>query len=219
VQLYVSHKNPTIFKAEQELKGFEKVTLAPGESKNVEFVLDKRVFAYYNTEIADWHVESGKYELRIGASSRDIRGSVTVEVKSTVDAKVPDYRESAPAYYDLSDGISNVPDEQFTAILGRPLPKREKSKDEPFDENATFGDIKVKWIGRVFAKKVKQEAAKKMSNMSEDISEMLDRMFEDMPLRSIRMMAGEDMPPQLIDGLLTALNGQPIKGLRMMGKK
>ena len=219
VQLYVAHKEPAIFKAVHELKGFEKVTLEPGESKNVEFVLDKRAFAYYNTGISDWHVESGEYELRIGASSRDIRGRVVVNVKSTVDAKVPDYRETAPVYYDLSGGISSVPDEQFTAILGRPLPKREKSKDEPFDENATFGDIQVKWIGRVFAKRVKQEAAKKMSNMSEDISEMLDRMFDDMPLRSIRMMAGEDMPPRLIDGLLTALNGRLIAGLRMMGKK
>jgi len=219
VQLYVSHKNPTIFKAAQELKGFEKVTLSPGESKTAVITLDKRAFAYYNTKIAGWHVESGEYELRIGASSRDIRGSITVNVKSTVEAEIPDYRETAPMYYDIKNGISNVPDEQFVAVLGRPLPKRFRGKNDPFDDNATFKDIQVKWIGRVFAKRVKKEAMKKMSNMADDINEMLDKMFDDMPLRSMRMMAGKDMPPNLVEGLLTALNGRLIKGLRMMGKK
>jgi len=219
VQLYISHKNPTIFKAIQELKGFEKVFLTPGESKTVSLKLDKRSFAYYNTGLKDWHVESGDYEIRIGASSRDIKCTTIVNINSTVDASVPDFRKTAPVYYDIGSGISNIPDDQFSAVLERPLPQRERKKGEPFTDNATFNEIQVKWIGRVFAKKVKQEAAKKISNMSEDISGMLDRMFGDMPLRSMRMMAGKDMPPQLIDGLLTALNGRLIKGLRMMGKK
>jgi len=219
VQLYVSHKNPTIFKAAQELKGFEKVFLAPGESKSVTFLLDKRAFAYYNTELADWHVESGEYELRAGASSRDIRGSITVKVNSTVEAEVPDFRASAPAYYDLKSGIDNIPDEQFVAILGRPLPPRERDKSEPFDENTTISEIKTKWIGRLFAGIVKKESAKVMGSMSDDISEMLERMFEDMPLRSVRMMAGDKMPQHIIDGLLTALNGRPIKGIGMMRQK
>jgi len=218
IQLYVAHKNPTIFKAVHELKGFEKVNLAPGESKTVSISLDKRAFAYYNTNINDWHVETGEYEVQIGASSRDIRGKVTINVKSTVEAEVPDYREKAPAYYDIKNNINNIPDDQFVALLGRPLPKRERSKNEPFDDNSTFNDIQVKWIGRVFAKKVKQAAMEKLSNTSDDLIRLMDRMFDEMPLRSIRMMAGKDMPPQLIDGLLTALNGQLIKGLLMMRK-
>jgi len=219
VQLYVAHKNPTIFKAVHELKGFEKVDLAPGESKTVNIKLDKRAFAYYNTKINDWHVETGEYELQTGASSRDIRGKITVSVKSTVDAEIPDYRETAPVYYDIKKGINNIPDDQFIALLGRPLPKRERNKNEPFDENATFNDIQVKWIGRVFAKRVKKEAMKKLSNTSDDLILLMDRMFGEMPLRSIRMMAGKDMPPRLIEGLLTALNGRLIKGLRTMGEK
>jgi hypothetical protein len=59
----------------------------------------------------------------------------------------------------------------------------------------------------------------KLSNTSADLILLMDRMFDEMPLRSIRMMAGKDMPPQLVDGLLTALNGRLIKGLKMMGKK
>jgi len=219
VQLYVAHKNPTIFKAALELKGFEKVFLAPGESKKVNITLDKRAFAYYNTKISDWHVESGEYELRVGASVSDIRAKTDVTVNSTVAAEVPDYRKTAQMYYDIKNGISNIPDEQFTALLGRPLPPRTRGKNEPFDENSTFTDIQVKWIGRFFAKKVKTAAMEKLSNTSPDLILLMDRMFDEMPLRSMRMMAEKDMPPELVDGLLTALNGKLIKGLRMMGKK
>jgi len=219
LQLYVSHKNPTIFKAVHELKGFEKVKLDSGESKTIEFTLDKRAFAYYNTKINDWHVESGEYEIRIGASSRDIRGKTTINIKSIVDVEVPDYRKTAPLYYDLKNGISKIPDDQFITILGRQLPGRERDKNAPFDDNSTFSDIQTKCIGRFFTKQVKKEAMKRLSKSSEDIIVLMDRMFAEMPLRSIRMFAGSGMPPHLIEGLLTALNGRMIKGLLMMAKK
>ena len=218
VQLYVSHRKPTIFKAAHELKGFEKVFLAPGESKTVNFILDKRSFAYYNTIVSDWHVESGDYELQVASSSRDIRGRATVYVKSTVNAEIPDYRRTAPTYYSLQNGISKISDRQFTEILGRPLPSRTRDRYDRFDENSTISEIQEKWIGRVFAKKFKEQAQAKLSNMSEDIAEMFNRMLDDMPLRSLRMMAGGDLPPNVIDGLVIALNGRLIKGMKMMKK-
>ncbi len=87
VQLYVHDPESSVIRPEQELKGFAKVALEPGESKTVSFMLDKRAFAYYHTELRDWHVETGEYELRIGASSRDIRLKQTIEVTSTVKLK------------------------------------------------------------------------------------------------------------------------------------
>ncbi len=87
VQLYVHDPESHVIRPEQELKGFAKVALEPGESKTVSFTLDKRAFAYYNTELHDWHVESGEYELRIAASSRDIRLKQTIQVESTVKIK------------------------------------------------------------------------------------------------------------------------------------
>lgn len=45
--------------------------------------LDKRSFAWYNTELHDWYAASGKYEILIGASSRDIRLSETIELSSS----------------------------------------------------------------------------------------------------------------------------------------
>ncbi|MBQ9927398.1 MAG: glycoside hydrolase family 3 C-terminal domain-containing protein [Lachnospiraceae bacterium] len=88
VQLYVSDKESFVIRPVKELKGFEKVFLMPGETKTVTFTLNKRSFAYYNTQIHDWHVESGSFTIMIGKSSRDIVVTADVEVHSTVELPV-----------------------------------------------------------------------------------------------------------------------------------
>lgn len=85
VQLYVSDKESSVFRPVRELKGFAKVALAPGETKTVQFTLDKRAFAYYNEQIKDWHVETGEFGIEIGRSSRDIVLAEQVVVESTVE--------------------------------------------------------------------------------------------------------------------------------------
>ena len=120
-QLYVKDNESTIYRPEKELKGFKKVFLKAGEEKEISITLEKRAFAYYNVNIHDWHVETGAFTICVGASSRDIKLSAGVMVESTVDAIVPDYRATAPAYYDAD--VLTVSDEQFTAVLGREIPE------------------------------------------------------------------------------------------------
>ncbi|CAN7358839.1 glycoside hydrolase family 3 C-terminal domain-containing protein [Paenibacillus sp. LjRoot153] len=83
VQLYVRDVASSMTRPIKELKGFDKVSLEPGEEKTITFVLDKRSFAYYNVEIADWHVESGEFEILIGKSSQDIVFQQNIQVNST----------------------------------------------------------------------------------------------------------------------------------------
>jgi beta-glucosidase len=87
VQLYVRDVESKVNRPEKELKGFEKIELEPGEEKTVTFKLDKRSFAYYNTEIRDWYVESGEFEILVGKSSKEIELKETVKVNSTVTIK------------------------------------------------------------------------------------------------------------------------------------
>ena len=84
-QLYVGDKESTPIRPVRELKGFEKVALNPGESKDVSFTLCKRAFAYWNEAIHDWHVESGEFTIEVGGSSRDLPLKDTVQVESTVE--------------------------------------------------------------------------------------------------------------------------------------
>lgn len=73
VQLYVAPLDSIVARPIKELRAFDKIELRPGEEKNVTFTLNNKDFAYYNTCLHDWHVESGVYSIMIGASSADIR--------------------------------------------------------------------------------------------------------------------------------------------------
>lgn len=94
VQLYVRDAHSSVIRPDKELKGFDKLALAPGESQTVTFKLDKRSFAYYDAEAGEWTVESGDFEILIGRSSRDIALSGVVTVTSTAVRSAAFHRNS-----------------------------------------------------------------------------------------------------------------------------
>jgi beta-glucosidase len=73
VQLYIAQENPSLPKPAKELKAFQKVGLAPGESKEVRFELALADLESYNEQFGRWDSEPGAYRVLVGASSRDIR--------------------------------------------------------------------------------------------------------------------------------------------------
>ncbi len=76
VQLYVSDRESSVQRPTQELKAFEKISLEPGETKSVRFVLGSRAFSFWGD--GGWVTEPGVFELRCGSSSRDIRATAEV---------------------------------------------------------------------------------------------------------------------------------------------
>lgn len=80
VELYISDQSGEAVRPVHELKGFEKVALQPGESKQVTFELGDRAFAFFDEKAHDWRVPNGKFVLEVGASSRDIRLTAEVAV-------------------------------------------------------------------------------------------------------------------------------------------
>ena len=150
-QVYVKDIESTIFRPEKELKGFDKVFIKAGESATVSIELDKRSFAYYNVDVKDWVVESGEFEILVGASSRDIRLSSVVSVKGNDNITHPDYKESAPVYYNMVDA-EEIPVEQFEAIYGDKMPPNMPAKRGEFDKNTTIGEMKCCIIGKLFCK-------------------------------------------------------------------
>ncbi|MEV6286388.1 glycoside hydrolase family 3 C-terminal domain-containing protein [Kribbella sp. NPDC051770] len=80
VQLYVGDPVARVRRPVRELKGFRKVALEPGESVDVDFTLTPRDLSYWSTEHGRWVLEGGEFELAVGASSRDLRLTTTVDV-------------------------------------------------------------------------------------------------------------------------------------------
>ena len=77
-QVYILEQAGTAPRPERELKGFEKISLAPGACKTVHFPLDRRSFAWYDPDLSEWRCNSGTYRIHVGASSRDLRAAADV---------------------------------------------------------------------------------------------------------------------------------------------
>ena len=216
VQLYLAKKGSVIIRPEQELKGFVNLSLLPGESQEARFKLTSRDLAYYNTDLADWHVENGEYEVRIAASSRDVRLRDSFTYAGSVETSPPDLREQAPCYYNLGNGI-RVSDAEFTTLLGRPIPPRERVKGSPFTINSTITDIQENWVGRI----INREFLKQVELIGDKdpfLKLMAEKIFPDMPLRFLTMVGSGGLSIIQVEGLVDLLNGKYWSGFKKFRK-
>jgi beta-glucosidase len=132
VQVYVADPTSRVFRPAQELRGFASVDLDAGESQGVTIDLGPRAFAYWDTAPSRWVVEGGTFEIRVGASSRDIRCSVTVELTGDdlarpLGATSPAedwlaHPEAGPALLERLGGLAAVVNDVHLGPLVRPTP-------------------------------------------------------------------------------------------------
>ena len=115
VQLYVHEQAPADPQPENALRAFDKVALAPGEEKTVRFTLGRRDFAHYDERAQAWAVTAGRFEVRVGGSSRELPLRVALDVQARAapkrlsrDSMVQDFRDHRPLY------------EEFVRALGFP---------------------------------------------------------------------------------------------------
>lgn len=81
VQLYISDIKSSLPRPVKELKGFQKIKLAPGEEKTVTFTIDKEALSFFDDAQHAWIAEPGKFEAIIAASAADIKGVVPFDLK------------------------------------------------------------------------------------------------------------------------------------------
>ena len=81
VQLYIGDESASVLRPLKELKGFEKISLKPGEEKTVKFTVKPDDLKFYDDKAGDWRAEPGKFKAYIGSSSTDIRATVPFELK------------------------------------------------------------------------------------------------------------------------------------------
>ncbi len=203
-QLYVADKVSTIYRPAKELKGFKKVWLEPGESKEVEIELCKRAFAFYNVNINDWCVESGEFDILVGASSADIKLAATVTVSGTTE-NIPDYSSVAPLYY--TGNVQDVPAEQFVAVLGRELPATDYSAERKLGIQDTFESCAHTKNGKRFYKLLTGVIP---AGFAQAIAMQT-------PFRDFISMSGGVFSEQMAEGLVKWLSGEK-GGIRLIVK-
>ena len=205
VQLYVAKPGAEVLRPAQELKGFAKVQLQPGESKTVTILLDDKAFRYWNTKTDSWEVEGGSYELRVGASSADIRLTAVVEVAGT-GAPNPYAGKHLPHY--TSGKVQSVPDDEWATLLGRPV-QQGKVK---IDRNMTLGELNhsrsplgwLIWLVLTALLNASYKRGKPDLNV----------LFQyNMPLRALAKMTSGAISMGMVDGIVMELQGFWIIGL------
>ena len=88
VQTYVSIAESTVVRVPRELKGFADVTLEPGASATVEISIPTEELAFWSVVDEAWVVESGRYTVAVGSSSRDLRLSASVDVTGNEPVRI-----------------------------------------------------------------------------------------------------------------------------------
>lgn len=131
-QLYISPNTNGIFRPKEELKGFERVYLLAGETKEICIQLNERSFALWSTAENGWVTEPGEYRVLVGASSTDIRLELCIEKEG---APVDDPYEGKTLDAYKTCNVQRVSDEEFTALLGKNPPRRTWNRHKPLEMN------------------------------------------------------------------------------------
>ena len=205
VQLYIAKKNSELFRPEKELKGFARVTLAPGEKQRITITLDDKAFRFWNVKANRWEIEGGEYELLVGASVEDIRLCEKISVHGT--ATVHPYEDRDLDCYYKGDVLS-VSDADFEKLLGHPIPNG-KTK---IDRNLTLGELNharsplgwLVWLVLTILLDVSYKRGKPDLNI----------LFQyNMPLRALAKMTNGVISMGMVDGIVMELQGFWILGL------
>lgn len=205
VQLYIAKKNSELFRPTKELKGFARVTLAPGEKQRITIMLDDKAFRFWNVKANRWEIEGGEYELLVGASVEDIRLCEKITVHGT--ATVHPYEDRGLACYYKGD-VLRVSDADFEKLLGHPIPKG-KTK---IDRNLTLGELNharsplgwLVWLVLTILLDVSYKRGKPDLNI----------LFQyNMPLRALAKMTNGAISMGMVDGIVMELQGFWILGL------
>ena len=204
-QVYVSCLGSRIYRPKKELKGFAKVFLKPGESKEVTIALDDKAFRYFDIHTHHFEVESGTYEISVAASVSDVKLTAAVEITGTA---VPAAQE-LPTY--ATGRITDVPDTEFAALLGRPIPDGSWTAEiDVNDPLSRLGEAKgalVRLLFRALEKK-----------MNSDPSDSMMLYVYHLPLRAIAKTTAGMISENMVQDLLDMANGRGFAGLiRLIG--
>ena len=186
VQVYVGMKNSAVFRPNEELKGFAKVFLEPGESKAVKIPLDDKAFRYFNIKTGKFEVEGGIYEVKVGSSCENIRLSTEIEVKGTSAEGI--YDKNILASY-FSGEVSDVGDREFQTLLGRPIPPARWDRSAPLTLNDTFAQLfyAKRWVGRLVWRILTHMKDKAEKKGTPDLNILF---IYNMPFRGVAKMMG-----------------------------
>ena len=219
IQLYVSKSTSKVFSPKRELKAFEKIYLAAGESMRVELSVLKSDLKYFSIQDDSWILEDGRYEFQLCSDSYTVILSESINIKGTV-APSPD--DALSAYY--SANLDLIEDQLFEKMSGLqipPLPPKKpitlESRFSYLSDAGIMGKILYSAVLSVARKQMKE--ALKMPEGKERENKIkgahfMERVLNSNSLMSMTMCAGDRCPYNFAQGFMNLANGHLIKGIK-----
>lgn len=194
VQLYVHACASAVHRPEQELAAFTTIMLDGGESMNLELSVDRRTFAIWDVAASAWLVEPGAYELRVGASSRDIRARIRIDIDSDDDVS------ACPA---PSGPV--MTDDELEVILGHPVPR--PTPLLPFHRDTLVGDLRETLAGRATRMVLGFAQRHQLPEPPDEETRLLvDAALREAPLRTLAAAVGGRRALRTVDAAIRMLN-------------
>lgn len=206
-QLYIGSPKGNVFRAEKELKGFQKVFLTAGESRRVQILFDDKTFRYWNNKTGQWETEAGVYPIMVGASVMDIRLIGELEKEGTTE-ELPYNPEQMPSYF--SGIIQNVPDTEFEQLLGHPIPCGKWSGELGINDAV----CQMYYAKSALARRIYRILTKKKLRNEAEGKPDLNLLFQyNIPFRAIAKMTGGMVSSDMVDGVVMVVNGHFLRGM------
>ena len=118
-QLYIGKKSDTVFRPLRELKGFQRVSLDPGEQQMVSIPFDDKTFRFYDVRTNSWEIETGTYDIMIGKNADEMVLQDQLWIEGTVASGCYSREEFEPYF---EGKIRNIDDDLFHKLYGQAVP-------------------------------------------------------------------------------------------------
>ena len=219
VQLYIEPKGNRGYRAKRELKAFAKVSLNPGEEKQVQFKLDERSFAIWDD---GWKIPEGMYDICIGKDSHTmvLKKEMKISKEKTESVFVAEeiMKKELPQWYVKLQGIPKQ--EEFEVLLGRKIVSKPLKKGEFTMENTVMEMKEYSLIMRIMYKIVEIVVARGFGGKADYSNSSFKMMFYSAVDCSLNGMKNNvQMDNHLLEGLLMMANGHFFKGIKEMLRK
>ncbi|MDD6215394.1 MAG: glycoside hydrolase family 3 C-terminal domain-containing protein [Roseburia sp.] len=209
-QLYIGMRDSKIFRADKELKGFKKVFLKAGESRQVTIPFDDKTFRYWNIATNSWEKEAGTYEIMVGTSVADIRLIESFSVNGTTEQN-PYQPGMLPSYY--SGLIQDVTEEEFAVLYGRTLPDGKWSGELTINDAICQMYYAKSGLARLIYKVLTSIKTKSEAKGTPNLNILF---IYNMPFRGIAKMTNGAVSMYMAEGMVKVVNGHFFKGMGMI---
>ena len=204
IQLYVSAPGG-VFGPARELKGFTKVEVGAGGSVRVTIPFDRYTFRHWETSRSAWETEAGTWTIYVGSNVEDTPLSATLEVEGTTPSPI----DPALGHY-LSADVAGITNGEFAVLLGRTIPTAHPADDLGAADPLSEMTRAKTWLARLAGRKLHAMKAKADAKGAPDLNILF---ILNMPFRAFAKMTNGAASPDMVDAILLAVNGRPVRGL------